>query len=106
MASSMVSSASAPRAIVARATVAAPFGGLRAASAFPVSRKVQKSSNVGRIKCMKVFERCHILLTKKRVFGFNTISGETHVFKPRGMEFFVHLQLHELGYECRGWVRV
>ncbi|KAI8527668.1 hypothetical protein RHMOL_Rhmol12G0093800 [Rhododendron molle] len=55
MASSMVSSASAPRAIVARATVAAPFGGLRTASAFPVSRKVQKSSNVGRIKCMKVW---------------------------------------------------
>jgi ribulose-bisphosphate carboxylase small chain len=55
MASSMVSSASAPSAIVARATVYAPFGGMKTASAFPASRKVQKSSNVGRIKCMKVW---------------------------------------------------
>ncbi|WP_214429811.1 ribulose-1,5-bisphosphate carboxylase small subunit [Escherichia coli] len=55
MASSMVSSAAAPRAIVARATVYAPFSSVKTAAGFPASRKVQKSNNVGRIKCMKVW---------------------------------------------------
>ena len=55
MASSMVSSAAAPRTIVARATVYAPFSGVKTVAGFPASRKVQKSSNVGRIKCMKVW---------------------------------------------------
>lgn len=60
MASSMVSSAtvaSVNRA-PAQASMAAPFNGLKSASAFPVTRKVNDIisvvSNGGRVQCMKV----------------------------------------------------
>ncbi|KAK9903784.1 hypothetical protein M0R45_000894 [Rubus argutus] len=61
MASSMVSSAtvaSVNRA-PAQASMAAPFNGLKSASAFPVTRKVNDIisvvSNGGRVQCMKVW---------------------------------------------------